>query len=231
MEFDPGTSQLYVGSWDGFIFAPKGGEDFIETKVALGWAKLMFEPKSQQLLILSRDKYLGLFDPINMSVTSQIYFKEALISGRVSLDGKSVLVGIWDGTVGSVDLETFSENYVFDTGGGIVWDLIEDRTTGYIVTSNNDGKVRIWNPKDRQLVGAPLLISSKAPHVMLYSEKNGLLITGDDDGLVKVWKLPLTKDVEVLKKMVCAGAGDLLRSDWFVQKYGGVELHNLCIEP
>ncbi len=229
MAFDPWTSQMYLGSWDGYILAPKGAMESTDAKVSVGWAKLLFEPQSKKLLLLSRDKYLGLFDPVSLEVTQQIPFSEALISGYLSTDGKTAFVGLWNGLVGSVDLASFTENYHFDTDGSIVWDIFENSSTGYLVTASNDGKVRIWNPKDQKVVGVPLMVSSKASRAMYYSEKDGLLMTGDDDGLIKVWNLPLTRDVEALKEMVCAGAGDVLKSSWFIDKYKA-QFQDLCTQ-
>ncbi len=229
LDFDPISSKVYMGSWDGLVIAESEEKSFTDAKVSTGWSKVIFEPKEAKLLVLSRDKFLGQWDPNSKTIVKRLGFSDALISGKISADGKSLFVGLWCGLVESIDLASFSGNYRFDAEGGIVWDLWEDQMTGYLLTASNDGKVRIWNPQNRQLVGVPLKIASKAVRTLSYSDKDGTLITGDDDGLVKAWNLPLTTDIELMKNLVCAQTAEVLESPWFIGKYG-VELQALCRE-
>ena len=160
----------------------------------------------------------------------------AAYSVRFSPDGKLVGVGdssgavvLWS-TVGShrfsVPGETTSIGRrvgqpLLGHGGPV--DSIDFDPHGRLVTLSNDGKLRLWDPATRRLIGTPLQGSNTGGWVNFFPDgKHVLGVFQSGTGIV--WNV----DPAAWKAKACTVAGrNLTRAEW-TEFLGGRSYHNVC---
>lgn len=188
------NSQIYV--WNGrelssTINAHKGG--FI---CALRFA-------AGKLYSGGKDGNLVITNTTSLQVEKTISFNSVLIRA-IDVVGTKALVGLRDGTIFNVDLNTQNKTVVMESHSeGEVWGLAPCDDT-HIVTSGDDNKIKTWNFATRkcEATGKISSESRKAPRggassltelpdsqcarAVAYNPSNGHIAVGHNDGTLSI---------------------------------------------
>ncbi len=144
--------RLYTGSAEGSVLIWDGKTCSKTIQVGTGAINAVYPTKDK--IYVGAGKNLIIFDA-TMKKTGEI----SLTSNPRAIDvqGSNILLGLRDGTIVEYANGTQAKVLMQSHSDGEAWGLDIDPNTGYVLTTEDDNKIMIWDPQARKCVNTGII--------------------------------------------------------------------------
>ena len=224
--FSPDGHTVAIGRADGInaLYELRNGKAVAELAGAGSVTDVDFSPDGKLLASASLTGTVTLWNVARRNAVRELQGAVAAFAVRFSPDGNRVAVGDSSGAVAMWDPATGTRVAEPLVGhNGAVSSLDFDRSGGTLVTSAEDGKLRLWDVAARKLIGAPLPGSTTGGSVHFFPDgKHVLGVFWSGAGIV--WDV----DPTAWKAKACSVARrNLTRAEW-TDFLAGRSYRNVC---